>query len=1139
MTDRIELARRRAAELHAAAVSDGGDPSKPYDFVCREAARLEIDVSRVPVDDVRLCGGRALFDPEAWLILHEDSGSAFTDAFLVAHEIGHVEFGGEAEFLAITDIDPERSSGSTGVGTDRVVDYSNRARREVQMDLFARELLLPRNWIRTLHLEQEQTASQIAALIDAPLPVVFQQLLDAIFLPELVEEYKPEVAIKYNDRQLEAMRFSGENAFLLKAGPGTGKTRTLIGRIEHLVSTGVSPERILVLTFSNKAAGELSDRLATMNPDAAARVWVGTFHSFGLDIVRRFHDLLNLPSDPRLIDRAEAIEMLEGVYAGLELNHLKNLQYPSLEIRRALDAISRAHDEVVGPDRYRSLAETMRANASEEKAITRAEECLDVATIFEAYEELKISRGGVDFGNLVSLPVKLCEEISDVQEHLSSLYEHVLVDEFQDVNRASVRLLKALSPSGKNLWVVGDARQSIYRFRGASLFNMQRFCEDDFPGGTTGELDLSYRSVPEISGTVYQFANSMVDVSDDTTSIETTRDSMEHRPELRVVEKKTDEVAAIADAIVTMRDDGYSYRKQAVLCSGNDRLAQLANDLEHRGIPVLFLGNVFERSEIRDLLSIVSLMADRRAMGLLRIATMNEFSMRLSDASALIDHLRASSTPAMKWLSDSLDDVELTEQGVASLERLQAALAGFHPGSHPWILLATLLFDRTRIAANLAMADDVSSRAQGIAIWQLMNFARLIPAGEGTPTFRLLDRIRHLVLNSDDRELRQLPKAAESIDAVRLMTMHGSKGLESPVVHIPGLNSSSIPLSAGFQLSRKITPPDGMIEGTSESGYDAVKNGLENEQACLLFVALSRAEDRLFLYRNKKRSDDARQSPSKFLECLQGHVDEWEIEADGEVAADQETDAWRVTVEEPISVTDHQVRLYDKCPRRFLYSHILQTGGRRTETQYMQLHAAVQDVVQHVASNHISRPSRDEAERLLENAMVQRGFSADASSVEYRKIAVDLVRFLIECASGAETLPPEPMIVQITGGTIEIVPDQVVRREDGSLSIQRIRTGHVVKKDVESIESKAFVLGTEGLSERTVAEVVHLSDGKVTPLPTSARKLDNAQKRLDEIGLEILSGKFGLKTSDTCPLCPAYFVCGKLPAGELSKKISA
>ncbi|TWU58945.1 ATP-dependent DNA helicase PcrA [Rubripirellula tenax] len=1138
MTDRLELARQRAAALHFDAVAAGRNPHTPYEFARGEAERRGIEVSRVPVGDVRLCGGRAVFDPDAWLILHEDSGCKFTDAFLVSHEIGHVELGGEADFFAVSDVDPIRSSGSTGVGTDWVVDYSSRERREVQMDLFAREFLLPRSWMRVLHLEQEQSATEISALVGAPKPVVFQQLLDAVLLPvmEVGASQSHGSTLAYNDSQSEAMRYSGDTAFMLKAGPGTGKTRTLIGRVEHLVESGVAPERILVLTFSNKAAGELSERLAAMNPDAAAKVWVGTFHSFGLDIVRRFHDKLNLPCDPSLVDRADAISMLEHAYAGLDLKHLKNLQYPSLEISRALDAISRAHDEVVGVERYCELADHMLSDALEEDDVIRAEQCVDVATIFAAYETQKSAKGRVDFGDLVSMPVRLCEQDSEVREYLSTLYEHVLVDEFQDVNRASVRLLKALSPNGKNLWVVGDARQSIYRFRGASLFNIQRFCNDDFPGGVTGELDLSYRSVPEVNQVVHHFASTTMGATGE--PVATNRGSLGHCPEVHVVEEKTGEVLAIADAITSMLKSGHRYRDQAVLCTGNDRLAEIARDLERLGIPVLFLGNLFERSEIRDLLSLVSLLVDGRTMGLLRTATMCEFTMQISDVSAVIDQLRAQKAKPMDWSKGTFVVESLTPGGKESLDNLGIALGGFHTGSNPWTVLATLLFDRTRMAANLASVGDVPSRAKSVAIWQFMNFARHAPGGRGTPTFRLLERIRQLVLNSDDRELRQLPKAADGIDAVRLMTMHGSKGLESGVVHIPGLTSAGIPRSAGSQLSGVVTPPDGMIEGTTDSGYEAVKSGLEAEQASLFFVALSRAEDRLFLYRNEKRSDDKKQSASKFLTCLNGVVLERHIAPASAFNDTVSETATRITVEEPFCITDHHVRLYHKCPRRFLYAHVLESGGRRMETPYMKLHDAVQDVVNHAALNPGVQLSRKEAEKLLLQAMSERGFSDDEAALEFRKIASDLVRYLVACSSEIEFLPSEPGQVEITGGKVVVTPDQVFRDENGNAVVRRIRTGHLSSEEAESLESTALQISAEIHSDRDSAEIVNLADGKRTPLKMSKTKLDNRHVKLNAIGASIVSGRFSIKESKTCPLCPAYFICGNLPVGEMSKKIS-
>ncbi|MEM6692590.1 MAG: UvrD-helicase domain-containing protein [Planctomycetota bacterium] len=294
MSDRIEISRQRAGELHQQAFDRGESPLDFYVFAKAEAVRRDIEVSRVPIGDVRLCGGRALFDPDAWAILHEDTGKPFSDAFLIAHEIGHVEFGGEQEEYIATEVDTDRASGSTGAATDRVVDYSRQQRREVQMDLFAREFLLPRHWMRALHLNDGKTASEIVQSLRAPRSVVVQQLLDAVLLPvvEVESSDEPKSPVKFNDQQLEAMRYPGESALLLKAGPGTGKTRTLIGRIEHLLAQGESPEAILMLTFSNKVAGEIAERLAVANPDAAATVWVGTFHSFGLDLLRRFHERL-------------------------------------------------------------------------------------------------------------------------------------------------------------------------------------------------------------------------------------------------------------------------------------------------------------------------------------------------------------------------------------------------------------------------------------------------------------------------------------------------------------------------------------------------------------------------------------------------------------------------------------------------------------------------------------------------------------------------------------------------------------------------------------------------------------------------------------------------------------------------------
>jgi hypothetical protein len=353
--DAVELARQIASSLHIQAVARGCDPWQPYAFAVAEAERRGLDVEATAPGAALLDGGRASFVPQDRLILHETLGSAFDQAFLVAHEIGHVELGDDPGEEPIRAIDPARPAEVSPVGEDRVVDYGRRQRREVQMDLFAREFLIPRSVARKLHLEDGLTASQIAERLGAPYDVIAQQLFDALLLPPVTPEPERErVERPLNPLQAAAARHRGP-AYLLEAGPGTGKTQTLTSRVEGLLEEGVDPRRILLLTFSNKAAGEMAERIADKNKEAAAAMWIGTFHAFGLDLVRRFHTELGLPSDPRLMDRTEAAELLEREFPRLRLVHYRNLYDPTQIIADMLAAISRAKDEVVDPKRYAEL----------------------------------------------------------------------------------------------------------------------------------------------------------------------------------------------------------------------------------------------------------------------------------------------------------------------------------------------------------------------------------------------------------------------------------------------------------------------------------------------------------------------------------------------------------------------------------------------------------------------------------------------------------------------------------------------------------------------------------------------------------------------------------------------------------------
>lgn len=1135
--DAIENARRIASQLHVERVASGCDPTKPYAFVKSEIENRELWLEGTKPGAALLDGGRAKYIPSDGLVLHEWCDSEFENAFLAAHELGHVVLGDGVDTEQSPAIEMDRSAEPPPDAEYRVVDYGRLQRREIQMDLFAREFLLPRHYVRELHVEKGLTAAEIARLHGAPFEVVAQQLLDAVLLPPCVDGDEAVKAERPLNPQQEKAALHRGNALLVEAGPGTGKTQTLTSRVASLLDEGVDPRKILLLTFSNKAAAEMADRIAKRNREGAAAMWIGTFHSFGLDIVRRFRQELGFEKDPRLLDRTEAVELLEEEFPRFGLKHYRNIYDPVQLIDNILDAISRAKDEVVDAANYRQLAIEMHENAKSQgnlEKIEAAEKCLEIAEVYDAYESIKESKQLIDFGDLVLRPVKLLESQEAIREKIASTHQHVLVDEYQDVNRSSVRLLKCISQSGENLWVVGDSKQSIYRFRGASSFNMMRFGVDDFPGGQRLSLDVNYRSVPEITQVFSNFAACMSrNKGGATVSIEPSRDSIGAMAELRTVDRADDEALAIADAIVELRTQGYSYRDQAVLCTGNDKLAKFASKLESLGIPVLFLGNLFERSEVKVLLAFLSLLTDRRAIGLLRIGCLDDFRLSLSDVAATIDGLRIEPPEDADWQSriDSLDTV--SAPGKTTLQRIANTIQGFDSASSPWIVLATVLFDRTRLGAEFTKASAVKDRTAAIAVWQLMNFLKHQPAGKGLPIPRVLDRIRRLVRLGDDKELRKLPEVASGLDGIRLLTVHGSKGLEFPVIHFPGLNNTSLPKS----YRRPACPvPDGMIEGAAGDPILHERNSHDEEQKCLFFVALSRARDRLIGYAPTLMANNRRWSLTPFVDELGNAIVKTHVKPTHNLNAAIDHSKIDFVVEVPCNFSAAQIGLYESCERRFFYTHILQIGGRRKSTPYMLMHDAVRTLFEEFVGKNVREISDDELRRNIESEFQNVGLDEHGYSSNFLDHAIRLLRYFLSTRADGDAVKPSTVAITIDGDQLTFDPDDCFSMADsGGNRFRAVKTGGY-KPKVDDLAAAVLLLAANEHVAASKVEFVHLSDQEITPIRISSEKLSSQSELLSQLLKSIRSGRFEAMADERiCPSCPAYFVCGEVPGGSLKK----
>jgi DNA helicase-2/ATP-dependent DNA helicase PcrA len=1136
--DAFEPVRADAARLHAEIAATVAAPRGPMQLVDAAIKHLGLELNWLPIGDPALKNAKALYDDQTGAIFAVDEGASSEHALVVAHEIGHVRLHGGSASCTTHDVDPSRSTESAPVGLQRVEDYGARERRELQANVFAREFLLPRSAARQMFVAEGASASDIAKQRDLPLPLVRQQILDVILLPPVEADAPAATPATLDDPVQDEAAAHRDAPYLLEAGPGTGKTRTLVKRILSLLKEGVDPASILVLTFSNRAAGELSERIATVAPKQAPKIWIGTFHAFGLDLVRRHYELFKLPPDPELFDRSDAIAILEEILPTLPLKHYRNLWDPMLVLKDVLTAISRAKDELIDASGYYALARAMRDAAGEDPdAVEAAEKALEVAGIYSRYEAAKAEHASVDFGDLIMGPALLIENNATVRTALQLRHRHVLVDEYQDVNRASVRLVKGLVGDGKRLWAVGDARQSIYRFRGASSANMAGF-KSEFPGATGGQLGISYRSTQQIVDTLVGFSPNMA-ASQGLRPLNLTanRGKGPALPDIRTFDQKDDEAEGVAAGIKELEAQGVKLRNQAVLCRTNKRLNEIAAALEARNIPVLHLGSLFEREEVRDLLALMSLAVEPFGDAIVRVTTFPRYAMPMQDLPAALEALRADKGAAISRLGDAATASDISAKGSAALTKLAEDLKGLSATTNPWDFLTTYLLDRTDAGRSMASAATTTAKLRNVAIWQFLNFLRdSSPIGHAAPVQRALDRVRQLVLLAEERDLRQVPAPALHMDAVRLMTVHGSKGLEFDAVHVPGLNTTSFPLN---YRGPRCPAPIGMISGAEGmSVSEESKRSHAMEEECLFFVAMSRSKTYLRLYLVRFQDNGSKRGPSKLLEKL----------ASGTVRATASPPVLRLPPGAPQpqamevrfpadwAASDRSIERYRKCPRRFFYTYVLGLGGARKSTAFSRTHDCLYDIIEWLAQARLDgEPDVAQAEAKFEDIWAERGPTDHAFAADYRALASRLVGALVRHGAGRRFRKAEPLAIDFPNGRIVVEPNEMATLADGTVVLRRVRTGYVREDEYDRLEYTLYLMaGAAHFGRKFAVEAVHLTDETLEAVSVTTTKFENRKEKTDEMLAGIAAGSYPPEVDAfTCPRCPHFFICPAAPTGAL------
>ena len=630
-----------------------------------------------------------------------------------------------------------------------------------------------------------------------------------------------------NPAQQEAV-LTTEGPLLVIAGAGSGKTRVLTHRVAHLIAAcGVKPNEILAITFTNKAAGEMRERLEGLLGGVARAIWILTFHAACGRILRREAPRLGYKTNFTIYDQADQVRLVKQCLEDLERD-------PKRFVPRGIHSqISNAKNQLIGPGEY----------------LRRVESFYDqtVAEVYERYQTRMHAANAVDFDDLLMLTVEVLERFPEALQRWRKAFRYVLVDEYQDTNRAQYRLLQLLAGEHRNLCVVGDPDQSIYAFRGADIRNILEF-ERDFPESRTIPLEQNYRS----TNMILRAANGVIVNNRERKEKNLWSDLGEGLP-VHVVEVEDEHAEArfVAAEIALLVEEGYSADEIAVFYRTNAQSRVLEDVLVRQGIAYQVIGGprFYERAEIKDVIAYLQVVDNPfDVISLLRIA--NRPRRGIGDAS--LDRLRLYADGREISLWEALEHGQAAGVGAAPLKAvtaLRTLLLSLQASAQELTVaeMVEAVLDRSGYMAALEAERTIEAQGRIENLQELVGVAQEYQQQSPEPS--LSGFLQEISLYSDQDAIR----GQQSL--VTLMTLHNAKGLEFKAVFMIGMEEGIFP----------------HVRSIEEQGVE--------EERRLCYVGMTRAQERLVLTHATSRSlwgSRAFNLPSRFLEELPEDNVAWE-----------------------------------------------------------------------------------------------------------------------------------------------------------------------------------------------------------------------------------------------------------------------
>ena len=954
-----------------------------------------------------------------------------------------------------------------------------------------------------------------------------------------------------NKEQLSAIRHD-KGPMLVIAGAGTGKTTVIVERIKYLVESGLAkPSQILALTFTEKAAREMESRVDVSMPLGFTQMWISTFHSFGDRVLRQ--EALNIGLYPRfkLLNTTTAVALIRDNLFEFKLKYFSPLGNPQKFIVALLAHFGRLSDEYITPDDYIAWTKDI-VSSKKHKSQAEKEEIIkwkELAQAYKIYEYLKEKNDYLDFGDLITKTLKLFKTRIAILEKYRQQFKYILVDEFQDTNFAQNELALLLCQPSRNITVVGDDDQAIYRFRGASVSNIIAF-KKHFLKAKIVTLTKNYRSGQKILDGAYkliQFNNP-------------NRLEVRERVDKRLIgsaqfvgetfflhsDRVENEAEEVARTIIKIKDsEELEYKDFAILVRANNHAEPFTRALARKGVPFQFLGpgRLFNQDEVKDLIAYLRVLYNLLdSVSLFRILSLDHFTISSRDI-ALIGSFARKKNISLFEACEKLEGIGVslkTKRVIGKIVgTIKSHLALVKKESAGQILYYFL--EGSGLLGNLINPDNPDAQSRAANISKFFDKLKSFEVDhENASVEKIVDWIALSL------ELGESPLANDTdwqeVNAVNILTLHSAKGLEFPVVFLVNLVSQRFP---SVHRSEGIPIPDALIKEELPEGDFHLQ-----EERRLFYVGMTRAKQRLYITAADYYGDGVREKKlSPFIFEALGDQTASDTLVIGEQLSfldyQKETHVKQNSVMQRVVIdflSYSQIETFAICPLHYKLRHIFKIPTLQTSSQSFgnSFHRTLKSFYENVQNG--KQPTAKLLEGLLFENWIDEGYMNKVHEAKSYKKAREFLYYFFKNIFDPKILPigmEQPFVVKIrndiqevhVGGKIDRVDKtksgiEIIDYKTGSNPLSQKEADNNLQLSIyalaaSSINDKPFGVGPENIK----LSLYYFDRPQIVTTTRTVEDLKEAKKQILDYKKQIEASDFKCSKHILCKNCEYKMLC--------------